>query len=98
MRADLETERNALLAEIAELEEAAGAYESMIGELDHSARRVRDGLERTGGISPELERKRAALDENRKTAAADIAAVQERLAAARARLHEVEAELAGRTP
>ncbi len=98
MRADLEAERATLQEEIARLEEAAGEFSSMLGELDHAARRVRDGLERTGGIAPELERKRAALDENRKIAAGDADAVQRRLAAARGRLQQVEAELSSGTP
>ena len=94
MRAALEAERAGLLAEIARLKDAADEFTSMIGELDHAARRVRDGLERTGGIAPDLERKRTSLDENRKIAALDADAVRQRLAAARARLQKVEAEIA----
>ena len=37
-----------LRAEIERLDSADAAFESMLGELDHRARRVRDGLERAG--------------------------------------------------
>jgi len=88
----------ALLAEIADLEKAAGAFTSMLGELDHSARRVADGLERTGGVSADLERKRTTLDRNRRTARADIETARGKLAAARSRLAEIEEKLSQGKP
>ena len=83
-----------LRAEIERLDSADAAFESMLGELDHRARRVRDGLERAGWRSRALEAELKALERNRKTASADREANAAKSAALRAELAEIQDRIA----
>ena len=60
-----------LRAEIERLDSAAREFDSMLGELDHRTRQVRDGLERAGWRSRALEAELKTLERNRKDAASD---------------------------
>ncbi len=50
--------------DLAELRFAADTLEEEIGNLHHELRRIRDGMERVGGSSQELEQKAKQLLEN----------------------------------
>ena len=48
-------------------EELEGVRQSLVSELDqlqHELRRVQDGLEKTGGVAPELEKQAEVLADN----------------------------------
>ena len=83
-----------LLAEIERLEAADREFGSMLGELDHRARRVRDGLERAGWRSRALESELRALERSRKTAVSDRDANAAKSAARRAQLAAIRDRLA----
>lgn len=80
--------------EIARLETFKRQLDGVLGEVDHQARRSRDGLERLGGRSPELEQNLTLLARNRKLHLSDQARNQTALRALRDELARIEERMA----
>ncbi len=88
---DLEEEASRLTAEIERIEAILKELAAAEAEFAHRARRVGDGLERLGGVGPELDAEFSSLAKNMKLNAADSEKHRKELQRLRGRLAEVEA-------
>ncbi len=75
-----------LRAEITRLEQRERELARALAEFEHQGRRYRDGLERAGGQSAELESRMAMLKDNLELTRTDRAYAARRLQAVRAEL------------
>ncbi len=82
--------RSELQAEIDALETRKHHLGQALGEFEHEARRVGDGLERAGGRAPELEARLKTLADNQRLTEKQIRKLDDEVAALNRRLAEIE--------
>ena len=89
----LEGEAARIGAEIEHLEGVELRLENALEETDHQARRCRDGIERAGGVSRDLESELGMLDENRGLILDDLRKNHDQLVGLKKHLADIKEEI-----